>query len=76
MVAGGNRASFSNTQISSSISLYFDSPLKSLIIANDGTHDVVCWVLGDNNCTSIVDNVNGMPGGILTSLVRPMGVAL
>ncbi len=76
LVAGGNGAGNSNTQLNSPRGLYFDSATNSLIIANYGANNIVRWVIGALSWTLVAGNINGSAGSGSTALNAPWGVKL
>ncbi|CAF5220241.1 unnamed protein product, partial [Rotaria magnacalcarata] len=76
VVAGGNGAGLSVTQLSNPIGLYFDSFTNSLIIANYGANNIVRWVIGSQNWTLVAGNMQGLSGTNSSELNQPTDVTL
>ena len=76
VVAGGNGAGTSNTQLSSPRGLYYDSTTNSLLIANSGANNVVRWVIGASSWTLVAGSITGTSGSGSTQLYDPYGFTL
>lgn len=76
VVAGGNGAGTSTTQLNNPRGLYFDSSTNSLLIANPGANNVVRWVIGASSWTLVAGNINGSSGSGSTALYNPWDVTL
>ena len=76
LIAGGNGAGFSNTQLNNPRGLYFDSTTNSLLIANPGANNVVRWVIGASNWTLVAGSINGSAGNGSTTFNNPWDVTL
>jgi len=76
VVAGGNAAGTSNTQLSYPIGIYFDSLSNSLLIANFNSQTVVRWVLGASSWTLIAGGLNSLTGSTPTLLSSPVCITL
>jgi len=74
VVAGGNGAGTSTTQLNNPRGLYFDSSTNSLLIANPGANNVVRWVIGASSWTLVAGNLNGSAGSGSTGLNNPWDV--
>lgn len=74
-VAGGTSIGTSNTQLSYPYGFVLDLISNSLIIANAGQKDIVRWVLGESNWTSIV-GVHGVQLATPTTFTEPVDVTL
>ncbi len=76
LVAGGNGAGNSSTQLNNPRGLYFDSTTNSLIIANPGANNVVRWVIGASSWTLVAGDINGASGSGSNTLNNPWDVTL
>ncbi len=76
VVAGGNGAGTSNTQLSNPRGLYYDSTTSSLLIANAGANNVVRWVIGASSWTLDAGSINGSSGSGSTTFYNPWDVTL
>ncbi|CAF1537585.1 unnamed protein product, partial [Rotaria sp. Silwood1] len=76
VVAGGNGAGTSNTQLNNPFGLYFDVSSNSLLIGNTDAHNVVRWTLGATHWTLVAGDISGSPGSSSTQLSRPAGLAV
>jgi 6-phosphogluconolactonase (cycloisomerase 2 family) len=76
LVAGGNGAGISNTQLNNPRGLYFDSTTNSLVIANPGANNVVRWVIGAANWTLVAGDINGLSGSGSSTFNNPWDVIL
>jgi hypothetical protein len=76
VVAGNNGAGISNTQLNYPYGLTFDSPSKSFLIANYGSHNIVRWVLGASSWTLVAGSISGLNGSTSTLLNQPLSVTL
>ena len=74
VVAGGNGGGYTKQQLSAPIGLFYDSFLKSFIIANYGANNIVQWKLGASNWTLITGGLNGFIGNSSTLFNQPVGV--
>lgn len=76
VVAGGNGAGMTNTQLYYPIRLHFDSSSNSIFIVNYGTNNIVRWVLGAISWTLVAGSPTGASGATPTSLFLPTDVTL
>jgi hypothetical protein len=76
LVAGGNGAGMSSTQLNNPRGLYFDSTTNSLVISNPGANNVVRWVIGASNWTLVAGDINGALGNGSATLNNPWDVTL
>ncbi|CAF0738062.1 unnamed protein product [Rotaria sordida] len=76
VIAGGNGAGLSITQLSNPIGLCFDSSTNSLLIANYGANNIVRWTIGAQNWTFVAGNLNGSSGMTSNELNQPTDVIL
>ena len=76
LIAGGNGAGTSTTQLNNPRGLYIDYTTNSLVIANPGANNVVRWVIGASSWTLVAGNMNGSTGNIPTALNSPWDVTL
>jgi len=76
VLAGGNGAGNSYTQLNMPYGLAYDSFSKSFIIPNSATNNIVRWVISAKNRTHITGNTNGSPGATSTTLNYPIGLIL
>ncbi|CAF1544821.1 unnamed protein product [Adineta ricciae] len=75
VVAGGNGAGNSNTQLSQPYCFLIDSVTNSFIIVNYGSHTIVRWVMGASSWTLLVGSP-GNSGSTSTLLSSPVGAAM
>ena len=76
IVAGGNGPGNNSTTLNEPYGLIFDSVSSSFIIPNYGAHNIVRWVLGENNRTVIAGDAEGRFGSNSTLLRNPVGVKM
>jgi DNA-binding beta-propeller fold protein YncE len=76
VVAGGNEQGPINTLLNKSYGICFDSSSNSLVIANTGANNIVCWVLGDTSWTLIAGDIGELFGSTPTLLRTPHDVIL
>ncbi|CAF3887443.1 unnamed protein product [Rotaria sp. Silwood1] len=76
VIAGGNGAGLSITQLSNPIGLCFDSSTNSLLIANYGANNIVRWIIGSQNWTLVAGNINGLSGSTSNKLNQPTDVTI
>ena len=76
VLAGGNGAGNSYTQLNSPYGLAYDSFSKSFVIPNSATNNIVRWVIGATNRTHITGDINGNFGATSTTLNCPIGLIL
>jgi sugar lactone lactonase YvrE len=76
LVAGGNGAGNSSTQLNAPRGLYFDASTNSLVIANYGANNIVRWVLGALNWTLVAGNLNAVAGSGPMEFDGPYDVTL
>ncbi len=62
LVAGCNGPETGTTQLLILIGLYFDSLSNSLLVANNGSHNIVRWALGANSWTLVDGSINNSNG--------------
>lgn len=74
LVAGGNGAGTSRTQLNSPRGLYFESSTNSLVIANHNANNIVRWVIGDSNWTLVAGDISGTGGSGPTRFANPSDV--
>ncbi|CAF1487847.1 unnamed protein product [Rotaria sordida] len=76
VVAGGNLAGTSNTQLNYPVGFVYDSVSQSFLISNYGTNKIVRWLLGAYNWTHVAGNVNGNTGSDSSSFNQPLGITM
>jgi DNA-binding beta-propeller fold protein YncE len=76
LVAGGNGGGTGSTQLFNPSGLYFQLSTKSLFIANNLAHNIVCWVLGASTWTLVAGSSSGLLGSASTQLSFPTDVTL
>jgi sugar lactone lactonase YvrE len=76
VVAGGNGAGSSTTQLHYPTGIFFDSSTNSLIISNWNNNNVLRWVLGASSWTCIAGSAAATSGSTSFLLSHPEGVLL
>ena len=76
IVAGGNGPGPNVTQLLYPRSIYFDDVSNSLIIANQGAHNIIRWKIGNHRWTLIAGTLNGTNGTTSSSLQSPSDAIL
>ncbi|CAF1375035.1 unnamed protein product, partial [Rotaria sordida] len=76
VVAGGNLAGTSNTQLNYPVGFVYDSVSQSFLISNYGTNKIVRWLLSAYNWTHVAGNVNGNTGSDSSSFNQPLGITM
>ncbi|CAF1271015.1 unnamed protein product [Adineta steineri] len=76
VVAGGYGAGTNSSQLNNPRGIYFESSTNSLIIANNGAHNIVRWVLGATSWTLLAGSSTGLYGSTSTLLYNPSDVTL
>ncbi|CAF1128770.1 unnamed protein product [Adineta steineri] len=76
IIAGGNGAGLSPTQLYSPTGLYLDEPNNILYITNEQAHSVTQWNMDTYGTKSVYAGIPGRPGNSPVQLQSPEGITL